>query len=81
MQPAPPFAAADLEFLHSIAGPLATALRHSQATAFAAGRAIACQQTFWRRSGRWSCSARAMGNRVWKASIPARPAPSTPSFN
>jgi hypothetical protein len=39
MQPAPPFAAADLEFLHSIAGRLATALRHSQATAFAAGRA------------------------------------------
>jgi DNA-binding CsgD family transcriptional regulator len=39
MQPAPPFAAADLEFLHSVAGPLATALRHSQATAFAGGGA------------------------------------------
>jgi DNA-binding CsgD family transcriptional regulator len=38
-QGASPFAAAELEFLHSIAGPLATALRHSQAAAFAAGRA------------------------------------------
>jgi hypothetical protein len=34
MQPAPPFAAADLEFLHSVAGPLATALRHSQGDGF-----------------------------------------------
>src|SRR6266702_2747305 len=39
MQGAPPFAAAELEFLHIIAGPLATALRHSQAAAFAAARA------------------------------------------
>jgi len=39
MQGAPPFAAAELEFLYSIAGPLATALRHSQAAAFAAARA------------------------------------------
>ncbi len=39
MQGAPPFAAVELEFLHSIAGPLTTALRHSQAVAFAAGRA------------------------------------------
>jgi DNA-binding CsgD family transcriptional regulator len=39
MQGAPPFAAAELEFLHGIAGPLTTALRHSQAAAFAAGRA------------------------------------------
>jgi len=39
MQGAPPFTAAELEFLHAIAGPLATALRHSQAAAFAAGRA------------------------------------------
>ena len=31
-----PFPAADLEFLHAIAGPLTTALRHSQAAAFAA---------------------------------------------
>jgi len=36
---APPFAAAELEFLHSIASPLTTALRHGQAVAFAAGRA------------------------------------------
>lgn len=34
---APPFTEAELEFLHSIAGPLTTALRHSQAAAFAAG--------------------------------------------
>ena len=39
MQGTPPFAAVELEFLHSIAGPLTTALRHSQAAAFAAGRA------------------------------------------
>ena len=39
MQKAPPFAAAELEFLHSIAGPLTTALRQSQAAAFAASRA------------------------------------------
>jgi len=38
-QRAPPFTAAELEFLHSIAGPLTTALRHSQAAAFAADRA------------------------------------------
>jgi hypothetical protein len=38
MQKAPPFAAAELEFLHSIAGPLTTALRQSQAAAFAASR-------------------------------------------
>ena len=37
-QEAPPFSAAELEFLHSIAGPLTTALRHSQAAAFAAAR-------------------------------------------
>jgi DNA-binding CsgD family transcriptional regulator len=37
-QAAPAFAAAELEFLHSIAGPLTTALRHSQAAAFAAGQ-------------------------------------------
>jgi DNA-binding CsgD family transcriptional regulator len=36
MQKASPFAAAELEFLHGIAGPVTTALRHSQATAFAA---------------------------------------------
>jgi DNA-binding CsgD family transcriptional regulator len=35
-QKSPSFAAAELEFLHSIAGPLATALRQSQAAAFAA---------------------------------------------
>ncbi len=35
---APPFAAAELEFLHSVAGPLTKALRHSQATTFAAER-------------------------------------------
>jgi DNA-binding CsgD family transcriptional regulator len=35
---APPFGAADLEFLHAVAGPLSTALRRSQAVAFAAGR-------------------------------------------
>jgi DNA-binding CsgD family transcriptional regulator len=39
MRKAPPFAAAELEFLHSIVGPLTTALRRSQAAAFAAGRA------------------------------------------
>ena len=39
MQGGPPFAAAELEFLHGIAGPLTTALRHTQAAAFAAGRA------------------------------------------
>src|SRR6201992_4278321 len=33
MQKASPFAAAELEFLHGIAGPVTTALRHSQATA------------------------------------------------
>src|SRR5215469_555709 len=37
-QGAAPFARAELEFLHSIAGPLATALRHSQAAAFTAQR-------------------------------------------
>jgi DNA-binding CsgD family transcriptional regulator len=36
MQKSPSFTAAELEFLHSIAGPLATALRQSQAAAFAA---------------------------------------------
>ena len=36
---AAPFAGAELEFLDSVAGPLSTALRHSQAAAFAAGRA------------------------------------------
>jgi DNA-binding CsgD family transcriptional regulator len=36
---APPFTAEELEFLHSVAGPLTTALRHSQAAAFAADRA------------------------------------------
>jgi DNA-binding CsgD family transcriptional regulator len=35
---ASPFAAEELGFLHSIAGPLGTALRRSQAAAFAAGR-------------------------------------------
>ena len=35
---ASPFAAAELEFLDRIAGPLGTALRHSQAAAFTAGR-------------------------------------------
>jgi DNA-binding CsgD family transcriptional regulator len=35
MQKDSPFAAAELEFLHGIAGPLTTALRHSQAAAFA----------------------------------------------
>jgi DNA-binding CsgD family transcriptional regulator len=35
MQKDPPFAAAELEFLHGIAGPITTALRHSQAAAFA----------------------------------------------
>ena len=39
MQKAPAFVAAELEFLHSIAGPLTTALRHSQAAAFAADQA------------------------------------------
>jgi DNA-binding CsgD family transcriptional regulator len=39
MQGTSPFAAAELEFLRTIAGPLTTALRHSQAAAFAAGRA------------------------------------------
>jgi DNA-binding CsgD family transcriptional regulator len=39
MQGEPEFAAADLEFLHGVAGPLTTALRRSQAAAFAAGRA------------------------------------------
>jgi DNA-binding CsgD family transcriptional regulator len=34
---APPFSAADLEFLHGTAGPLTTALRRAQAAAFAAG--------------------------------------------
>jgi DNA-binding CsgD family transcriptional regulator len=38
MQDTPAFGMADLEFLHGIAGPLATALRHSQAAAFAAPR-------------------------------------------
>jgi DNA-binding CsgD family transcriptional regulator len=33
------FTSAELDFLHSIAGPLTTALRRSQAAAFAAGRA------------------------------------------
>lgn len=37
MRRAPPFPAAELEFLHSIAGPLTTALRRSQAAAFAPG--------------------------------------------
>jgi len=36
---ASPFAAAELEFLHDIARPLTTALRHSQAAAFAAAPA------------------------------------------
>ena len=36
---APAFAAAELEFLHSIAAPLTTALRHTQAAAFAADQA------------------------------------------
>lgn len=35
---APPFTASELEFLHSIGGPLTTALRRSQAAAFAAAR-------------------------------------------
>ena len=35
MQKDPPFAPAELEFLHGIAGPLTGALRHSQAAAFA----------------------------------------------
>ena len=39
MQNAPPFTAAELEFLHSIAGPLTAALRHAQAAAFAAAPA------------------------------------------
>jgi DNA-binding CsgD family transcriptional regulator len=39
MQESPPFAAAELEFLHAVAGPLTRALRHSQALAFAAGGA------------------------------------------
>jgi hypothetical protein len=34
-QPAPPFPAADVEFLGRIAGPLTAALRHSQAKTFA----------------------------------------------
>jgi DNA-binding CsgD family transcriptional regulator len=38
-QDAAPFAAAELDFLHQIAGPLTTALRGSQAAAFAAGPA------------------------------------------
>ena len=38
-QTASPFTAAELEFLHAIAGPLTTALRHAQAAAFAAGPA------------------------------------------
>jgi DNA-binding CsgD family transcriptional regulator len=37
-QGAPPFTEAELEFLHGIAAPLTTALRHSQAAAFAADR-------------------------------------------
>jgi DNA-binding CsgD family transcriptional regulator len=36
---APAFSAAELEFLHGIAGPLTRALRQSQAAAFAGGRA------------------------------------------
>jgi DNA-binding CsgD family transcriptional regulator len=36
MQNAPPFTAAELEFLHSMAGPLTGALRHAQAAAFTA---------------------------------------------
>jgi hypothetical protein len=39
MQNAPPFAAAELEFLHGIAGPLTAALRHAQAAAFTAAPA------------------------------------------
>jgi DNA-binding CsgD family transcriptional regulator len=39
MQNAPPFTAAELEFLHSMAGPLTVALRHAQAAAFTAGPA------------------------------------------
>jgi DNA-binding CsgD family transcriptional regulator len=35
-QGAPPFGTEELEFLHSIAGPLAAALRHAQAATFAA---------------------------------------------
>jgi DNA-binding CsgD family transcriptional regulator len=38
-QQAPPFAATELGFLHDIAGPLTTALRDTQAAAFAAGPA------------------------------------------
>jgi hypothetical protein len=38
-QGAPPFAATELEFLGEIAGPLTTALRDTQAAAFAAGPA------------------------------------------
>src|SRR6201995_1566897 len=39
MQESPSFPAAELEFLHAVAGPLTRALRHSQALAFAAGGA------------------------------------------
>jgi DNA-binding CsgD family transcriptional regulator len=39
MQNDSPFTAAELEFPHGIAGPLTTALRHSQAAAFAVARA------------------------------------------
>ena len=38
-QQAPPFTPAELEFLHSVAGPLTTALRRSQAAAFEVGGA------------------------------------------
>ena len=44
-QKAPPFTVAELDFLHSIAGPLATALRHSQAATFTASRAGALTST------------------------------------
>ena len=36
LEDSPPYAAEELEFLHSIAGPVTRALRHSQAAAFAA---------------------------------------------
>jgi len=38
-QQAPPFPAAELQFLHSVAGPITTALRRSQAAAFSASGA------------------------------------------
>ena len=75
MQKDPPFAAAELEFLHSIAGPLTTALRRSQAAAFAADpRRCAAQ----RRSGCVAALARTRGAGPDPAD-PALPAAARPA--